>query len=581
MPERTTQPPLPEPHPALALLGLHVPYTQQDAEHAFREAAKAAHPDHGGDPTRFKEFQSAYEQALALLEERRTRRPAPARAPQIPLPRSRSTNASSSGRTLSLLFLGVRAAAVVALLTALLAGALSLWDARRNTAQRVDGRAADHIVALGGTVDWDDSNVSRVSLHGLEINAERLEALRRFGMLENLDLSGSTLDDGSLVQVLPLVSLRELDLSGTQVTDAGVSLLQSMAGLETLILNDTQVTDAALGSLDQLPKLRVVSLRNTGVTLAGIARARYPDRYHRDSALGGNAERAVALADFLPERQWAVQELRSALADFGLLTSEELREATRIDLAVVYEREALSNPVLDSALDVGPLPLVPSARPRRAATLADLIASGESPSLGSGAASGGLGPTLAGTRSSGHRKGTGKAAEGATDDDDEDSEADARPQALSSIFGRQSRSRSSSNREPVTWIVPKEAPDGRLRPGFLMMERPQPETDLAERREEPGLPLQGKQAWERDSAPKLDLPKTKRRNFYLGEIGGSQQRTFEELPGGIRTRPNPFAVPGFGGPGQNSFELSDPASPTGHLDALRRGSRKMTAPGSR
>ncbi|MFO0895977.1 MAG: hypothetical protein U0836_00995 [Pirellulales bacterium] len=579
MPERTPQPPLPEPHPALASLGLHVPYTQQDAEHAFREAAKSAHPDHGGDPTRFKELQSAYEQALALLEERRTRRPAPARAPQIPLPRSRPPRESSGGRTLSFLFLGVRAAAVVALLTALLAGVLSFWDARQNTAQRVDGRAADHLVALGGTVDWDGSNVSRVSLHGLEINAERLDALRRFGMLENLDLSGSTLDDASLVQVLPLVSLREIDLSGTQVTDTGISLLQSMAGLDTLILDDTQITDAALGSLDHLPKLRVASLRNTGVTLAGIARARYPDRYHRDSALGGNEARATTLADFLPERQWAVQELRSALADFGLLTSEELREATRIDLAVVYEREALSNPVLDSALDLGPLPPVPSARPRRAATLADLIANGESPSLGGGATGGGLGPKLTGTRSSGHRQGTGKAAESATDDDDEDSEVDAQPEALSSIFGRQTRSRSQA---PETWIMPKEKSDNRLRPGFLMMERPQPETDLAEVREEPGLPpLQGRQAWERDSAPKLDLPKTKRRNFYLGEIGGNQPRTFEELPGGVRNRPNPFAVPGFGGLGQNPFDLSDPASPTGHLDALRRGSRKMTAPGSR
>ena len=40
-------------------------------------------------------------------------------------------------------------------------------------------------------------------------------------------------------------------------------------------------------------------------------------------------------------------------------------------------------------------------------------------------------------------------------------------------------------------------------------------------------------------------------------------------------------VPGFGGSTLNPFDLSDPTSPTGHLDALRRGSRKMTAPGSR
>jgi curved DNA-binding protein CbpA len=578
MSERTTQPPYPEPHPALALLGLRVPYTRQDAEQAFREAAKAAHPDHGGDPSRFKELQSAYEQALALLDERRARRTPPTGPPQIPLPRRRSSPSTSSGRTLSFLYLGVRVAAVVALLTAFLAGALTLWDARQNTAQRVDGRAADRIAELGGSVEWDGSNVSHVSLHGLEATAERLEALRRFGMLEHLDLSGTTLDDAALVQVLPLVSLREINLSGTQVTDVGVSLLGSLAGLETLILDNTRITDAALGSLDQLPKLQVASVRDTAVTLAGIARARYPDRYHRDSALGGDAERAVALADFLPERQWVVQELRSSLADFGLLTSEDLREATRIDLAVVYEREALSNPVLDSAFDLGPLPLAPSVRPRRVATLADLVANGEGAALGGGGTiTGGAGPKLAGTRSSSSRK--NEEGKGAADEDDEESKADAPPRELSSIFGRQSRSR--SNQASVTWLLPQPKPDSRLRPGFLMLERPQPETELADDREAPSLlPLEGKKPWERDSAPKLDLPKTKRRNFYLGEIGGNQPRTFQDLPGSARGRSNPFGVPGFGGPSLNPFEPSNPASPTGHLDALRRGSR-MTAPGSR
>jgi hypothetical protein len=568
------------------LLGLHVPYTAQEAEQAFREAAKAAHPDHGGDPRRFVELQAAYEQALALLQERRTRRPPPARSPQIPLPRRRSTLPAPGSRTLSFFFLGIRVAAVVALLTGLIAGGLSLWHRRQNTAQRVDGRAADTIARLGGSVEWDGNDIALVSLRGLEITSERLEALRRFGMLERLDLSGSTFDDASLVQVLPLLSLREIDMSGTGVTDLGVSLLKSLAGLETLRLDDTRVTDAGLQYLDQLPKLKAVSLRGAAVTLEGIARSRYPDRYHRDTAAAAGSGRATTLADFLPERQWAVQELRSAAAAFGLLTSEDLREASRIDLAITYERDALSNPVLDTALDLGPLPEPTSRRARRVATLADLMASeGDlSNGLGRGPA-GGATPALAGSRSTSKGgPGNGKPVADSASDEEDDAPEDNSPTALSSIFGRKSASRSSQ--APVAWILPQDEPDGRLRPGFLMMERPRPEEDLAERDDKPGLlPLERS----RDRAhglgtsttPRLDLPSTKRRNFYLGEIGvAPEPRQFEQLPGSSLNRPNPFALPGFGRSGLNPFGPADALSPTSHLDALR-GSRKMPAPGSR
>lgn len=585
MSERPSQPPLPEPHPALTLLGLHVPYTAQEAEQAFRDAAKSAHPDHGGDPRKFVELQAAYEQALGLLEERRTRRPAPARAPEIPLPRRRSRSPSSSGRTLSFVFLGVRLAAVVALLTGLIAGGLTYWDMRRNTAQRVDGRAADTIASLGGAVDWEGNQVRRVSLRGLEINAARLEALRRFKLLESLDLSQSTFEDGDLVQVLPMISLREIDFSGTGVTDLGVSLLERLAGLQTLVLDGTQVTDAGLKTLDQLPKLQVVSLRGTAVTLDGIARSRYPDRYHLDNAVAAVPGGAVTLADFLPERQWAVQEFRSALSDFGLLTSDELREAARIDLAVVVEREALSNPALGTEFELGPLPETTVARPRRVATLADLVVA-EGGLGGSGGATGSATRALSGSRSPGK---SGTSASRPRDfassdgDNDDDAPEEKAATALSSIFGRESPS-PRAGKSPVAWIMPQDEPDGRLRPGFLMLERPRPEEDLAERDDKPGLlPLERS----RDRAhglgssttPRLDLPSTKRRNFYLGEIGvAPEPRQLEQLPGSSLNGPNPFALPGFGRSGLNPFGPADALSPTSHLDALR-GSRKMPAPG--
>jgi hypothetical protein len=81
-------------------------------------------------------------------------------------------------------------------------------------------------------------------------------------------------------------------------------------------------------------------------------------------------------------------------------------------------------------------------------------------------------------------------------------------------------------------------------------------------------------------APLLDLPTTKRRDFYFGEIGGiPQPRSFQSMPGRPNSRPNPFAVPGAGR--LNPFEPGDSSSATGHLDSLRRGSRKMSVPGSK
>lgn len=587
MSERPAQPPLPEPHPALKLLGLQAPYTAQQAELAFREAAKTAHPDHGGDPRAFVELQAAYEQALALLEERRQRN-TPQPAPAIPLPRRRAARPDAGSRTLSFLYLGFRAAIVVALFTGLIAGALSLWHRRQYTSQRVDHRAASNLERLGGSVEWDGDNICRVSLHGLEITPARLEALRRFGMLERLDLSGSTFNDHDVIQILPLLSLREIDFSDTPVTDKGVSVLQSMEGLETLHLDNTRVSDAILRHLDQLPRLKSVSLRGADVTLDGIARARFPDRYQRGIVAGSDAAgRATSLADFLPERQWAEQELRSAVADHGLLTSDELSEASRIDLAVVYEQEALSNAVLKAAVELPPEFNAEPVR-RRTSTLATLLSSegsGSGGNLSSGAA-----PALAGGRSFSTGSRISKPVEKATGDKDLDAEEGKRPNALSSIFGRSTPATDARGNDDFevgepsdNWLMPKKETDSRLRPSFLRPEEPLAEAEPTERAEAPGLlpmaPRRGRSLGQAGT-PLLDLPTNKRRDFYFGEIGGAPQpRSFQSMPGSPNSRSNPFAVPGGGR--LNPFEPADSSSATGHLDALRRGNRKMSVPGNR
>ena len=52
--------------PCFATLGLTMPITEADVSRAYRRKAKLYHPDHGGDPGKFKIVQQAYEEAMAL-----------------------------------------------------------------------------------------------------------------------------------------------------------------------------------------------------------------------------------------------------------------------------------------------------------------------------------------------------------------------------------------------------------------------------------------------------------------------------------------------------------------------------------
>lgn len=53
--------------PCFVALGLAPPITSADVSRAYRRKAKLYHPDHGGDPEKFKAIQRAYEEALTLV----------------------------------------------------------------------------------------------------------------------------------------------------------------------------------------------------------------------------------------------------------------------------------------------------------------------------------------------------------------------------------------------------------------------------------------------------------------------------------------------------------------------------------
>ena len=52
--------------PCLRLLGLQLPCTEDDVRQAYRQQARALHPDAGGDPRAFVGLRAAYEEALRL-----------------------------------------------------------------------------------------------------------------------------------------------------------------------------------------------------------------------------------------------------------------------------------------------------------------------------------------------------------------------------------------------------------------------------------------------------------------------------------------------------------------------------------
>jgi curved DNA-binding protein CbpA len=48
------------------VLGLQLPCTENDVRQAYRQQARALHPDAGGDPRAFVALRAAYEEALRL-----------------------------------------------------------------------------------------------------------------------------------------------------------------------------------------------------------------------------------------------------------------------------------------------------------------------------------------------------------------------------------------------------------------------------------------------------------------------------------------------------------------------------------
>jgi Leucine-rich repeat (LRR) protein len=113
--------------------------------------------------------------------------------------------------------------------------------------------------------------LEELQMTGSSVAGPGLEHLEERKGLKILDLSGSKLDDAATEKLLALPALREVRLAGCTISDQGVMFLAQIDNLQVLDLTGTRITDIAIGILKKHPTLKLLILTNTGVTAAAIA----------------------------------------------------------------------------------------------------------------------------------------------------------------------------------------------------------------------------------------------------------------------------------------------------------------------
>jgi hypothetical protein len=147
-------------------------------------------------------------------------------------------------------------------LLAIAVGALSLWIPYRREQQAINEieRWGGVVTTYSGT-DW---------LRRL-VGEDRLRAVKVFDRVARVQLSGTSVVDVEIAQLVGLTNIEALYLDGTMVTDHGLADLGKLTNIESLSLRDTAVTDAGLARLGGLANLRVLDLDETNVTDVGLA----------------------------------------------------------------------------------------------------------------------------------------------------------------------------------------------------------------------------------------------------------------------------------------------------------------------
>lgn len=128
------------------------------------------------------------------------------------------------------------------------------------------------VKALGGKVEMGEGklagNVVKVDLSGTSVQNLDLRDLIQLKELRSLDLSGTSITDGT--QYISFIkNLESLDISGTKVDDAALTKLRSLKKLASLNIANTSVTDQGLQAVGKFSSLKDLSIANSKVTESG------------------------------------------------------------------------------------------------------------------------------------------------------------------------------------------------------------------------------------------------------------------------------------------------------------------------
>lgn len=113
--------------------------------------------------------------------------------------------------------------------------------------------------------------LEELQITGSSITGSGLENLSERKGLKSLDLSGAKIDDEGAGKLLLIPALRELRLARCPIGNRGVVLLVQVEGVELLDLSQTNVTDAALSTLRMHSTLKTLILTGTRVTPKAVA----------------------------------------------------------------------------------------------------------------------------------------------------------------------------------------------------------------------------------------------------------------------------------------------------------------------
>ena len=146
---------------------------------------------------------------------------------------------------------------------------------------QVDANAFPHLAALS----LQTLRLERVDISPRQSDLRILSNLRRLDLrsavledgqlilpaaIEELDLSGSEINDQTLESLKYLSRLRVLNLSGTTISGSCLQYLYNSFSLECLEVSETEIADSALALLGQLDNLSILDLSNSKIVNAHV-----------------------------------------------------------------------------------------------------------------------------------------------------------------------------------------------------------------------------------------------------------------------------------------------------------------------